>query len=93
VLAGSQQLFVTPVGHFYYNDAPKIAGDCRVPSLVELIEACGEHFSGLLRRNPWNDGTQPTWIAEANLGGVFETGETPSVALAKLWILLNTNYP
>jgi hypothetical protein len=56
-----------------------------VPTLEELIEACGERFSGLTA-----DWGVKDWTAhdtkDANVGGC---GSTPTEAVAKLWLALN----
>ena len=57
---------------------------CSPPSLSELIEACGNGFDYLFRKN--NDGS--LWIATTNGGDEYE-GETPEIAVAHLWLELN----
>lgn len=64
------------------------------PTLEELIEACGEQFFDLRRKN---DGWQAT--AQVKLDKPDEVGDdymlpfvegtTPTIAVAKLWLELN----
>lgn len=56
-----------------------------VPTLEELIEACGDDFAGLVKSKIAN---APKWGAQSrsdNLRG----GNTPSEAVARLWLALN----
>jgi hypothetical protein len=54
-----------------------------VPTLEELIEACGENFGSLDKRH---DG----WLASANYAqGCF--AETPAEAVARLWLALQND--
>ena len=54
-----------------------------IPTLEELIEACGEDLSGLTRHaNIW----QTNWVD--GMGG-DTAGKTPSEAVANLWLKLN----
>ena len=61
----------------------KVKGDCRIPSLSELIEACGAEFYAL-----WVRGDN-TWFACKDLGDVGAEGSTPEEAVANLWLSLN----
>jgi len=56
-----------------------------IPTLSELIDACGEDF-GRLRKIPH------LWIADAHerLQPLSPFGATPEEAVAKLWLELNT---
>ena len=54
------------------------------PTLSELVEACGDGFDYLFRKN--NDGS--LWIATTNGGNEYE-GSTPEIAVANLWLELN----
>lgn len=60
----------------------------KVPTLSELIEACGDDFHDLSR---WKKGNEKgDWNAIAiNLKG-NEWGCTPEESVAKLWLALNT---
>lgn len=62
-----------------------------VPTLSELIEACGERFNSMggdVRTNEW-------WAAERPEGLFVETfplrctGKSPTEAVARLWLALN----
>jgi hypothetical protein len=56
-----------------------------VPTLEELIEACGDEFGGIRR---WDRGTwQCTRFSE--LGAPIQNGKTPTEAVARLWLALN----
>ena len=60
-----------------------------IPTLSELIEACGDEFNSLTKRaNFWicND-------CECNMGsdGEITRGATPEEAVANLWLELNKN--
>ncbi len=57
-----------------------------VPSLSELIEACGDRFHGLIR---WT-GTPTVWQAQS-MFSIHKEGEgsTPEEAVAKLWLKLH----
>ncbi len=86
-----------PQGFFKFNT---IIDEDRAyaPSLLELIEACGEHFvtlermktKGLEKLNHWrargNDfpDNAPDW-------GYSIPGKTPEEAVARLWLALNKN--
>ena len=69
-----------------------------VPTLKELIEACGEGFTTLERKigNPFNYTGIPDktvwWSARMGdrLGDYVNPGSTPEEALARLWLALNT---
>src|SRR2546423_9101291 len=58
-----------------------------VPTLAELIEACGDRFSGLTRDahpSPWK------WIAHGTDGATVDArGGTAEEAVARLWLGLN----
>lgn len=71
-----------------------------IPTLSELIDACGEDFAELVRSNDYE--TKPMWRAymteEAfDKTGIdcvvdcdgYEIGETPEIAVANLWLALN----
>jgi len=52
------------------------------PTLEELIEACGEEFGSLYQ-------SHFGWIADKGLHELEQHGETPSEAVARLWLALN----
>lgn len=61
-------------------DMPANIKGCYVPSLEELIEACGEKFYDLTKESGF-------WFSSSTDG--FEIGDsTPSEAVARLWIAL-----
>jgi hypothetical protein len=55
-----------------------------VPTLSELIEACGDGFYSLERIHP-----NGTWKALAQWIAKSFTSDTPDEAVAKLWLALN----
>lgn len=57
----------------------------KVPTLSELIEACGEEFEGILR-NVTEGVFGRKWLASA--GGYKADGSTPEEAVARLWLAL-----
>lgn len=70
----------------YDNGCYESIGQACVPSLAELIEACGEGFKVLCRKS------KNEWIAqevEEELRVVNGVGPTPEVAVARLWLALN----
>lgn len=57
------------------------------PSLLELIEACGNRFTGLYKQQP---GFSGYWQAVCNMmPGIMMEGSTPEEAVANLWLELN----
>ena len=58
--------------------------DCIVPTLSELIEACGEEFECVGRNDEFGGG----WIA-TDKKDKWSRGKTPKEAVAKLWLKLN----
>lgn len=65
----------------YISDHP-LHKYCYTPTLSELIEACGGQF-GALRL-----GAEHKWLAWGD-EGIEEWGNTPSEAVANLWLELN----
>jgi hypothetical protein len=65
--------------------------DVCIPTLSELIEACGDEFRSLHKLN------EDKWRATCTHGSHFEVyvldhvgiGDTPEEAVAKLWLELN----
>jgi len=57
---------------------------CYMPTLSELIEACGEMFINLSR----DTALKKEWFA-SGCGDVSAFGSTPEEAVAELWIELN----
>lgn len=69
------------------SEAPTGIGDgkgnaCRLPTLSELIEACGDSFHAL-----GHIGKE--WQAVANNGLMRNEAKTPEEAVARLWLVLN----
>jgi hypothetical protein len=70
-----------------------------IPTLLELIEACGEGFRQLVRHSEYNTKREEmglpkigrVWTAKAGqwAGGFITNGFTPEEAVAKLWLKLN----
>jgi len=66
-----------------------------IPSLSELIEACGDGFDGLLKRENglWEAGITGGAIGycyvDDNSSSIFGTGSTPEEAVAHLYLALN----
>lgn len=76
------------VSDSYLHDGLVPQGDdvYYVPTLSELIEACGERFFRLSHSKN-NDGT--SWDAESWEVGEIETGKNPEEAVANLWLATN----
>ncbi len=83
--------------HSLCNNACMTTGDIGVdmciPTLEELIEACGAEFSSLSMRK--SGGKQIDWRADTWLSGekrqLVEYGSTPTEAVTRLWLALHTN--
>lgn len=68
-----------------------------VPTLSELIEACGFRFSLLKRIAPERGSLKDRWKAdgydgtplEGSMALTSELGSTPEEAVARLWLALN----
>lgn len=84
-------LYCSPEGLDSFEDIDK--QKAYIPSLEELIEACGDDFEGLFRDRTMKteDGSQ--WFADRKENGRYETytGKTPIKAVAHLYIALNSN--
>lgn len=65
------------------------APDC-LPTLEELIEACGNHFINLSKKGVvWEAlGDFKTKMQEKNSRYFSEDGKTPTEAVARLWLSL-----
>lgn len=69
---------------------------CYVPTLSELIEACGDKFLRLtlLNNGEWSCETSDRQYAEpTNVGDTIQWGKTPEEAVANLWLKLNEQEP
>lgn len=67
----------------YLTEDPIKWGNAYLPTLSELIEACGEGLSLLLKMD------EGDWNAVGSNGSI-NLGKTPEEAVAKLWLALNT---
>lgn len=82
-----------PRGHYDSIEiAQKPETRCYKPHLEELIEACGDRFIGLRKAEPGAKFIL-AWLADAYEKGqryyTFDTeGNTPSEAVANLWLAL-----
>ena len=67
----------------------------RIPTLSELIEACGEGFEYLNRVHGggWVAGTMDTKRKGTMGDSNYESGETPEEAVARLWLTFNKKPP
>jgi len=65
---------------------------CYIPTLSELIEACGDEFRALRLDSSMKTENNEQWACDRVEHGVFETfiGKTPEEAVAKLYIKLNS---
>lgn len=86
--------FICP--HGMTSNISDIKGECKytmvpLPTLEELIEACGEYFLALRFAQPYEESKlDKLWIAgSTHEGRHVETGSTPSEAVANLWLALN----
>ncbi len=68
------------------------------PTLEELIEACGKHFLHLENRSghermeyAWRAMARYTPTKDYVFDWILGAGETPSIAVANLWLELNKN--
>lgn len=65
-----------------------------VPTLEELIEACGDYFGQLIKiiDGPgWN--VQSRWFTENSVReSRYATGKTPEEAVARLWLALHAKH-
>ena len=66
---------------------------CKIPTLSELIEACGEKFgkldSPLIQGDIFDREDKERWCSATVDGDDFEWGESPEQSVAKLWLLIN----
>ena len=100
---------INPMGIFNteeeYFQADKYPDRVLIPTLSELIEACGDIILFKMPdNNIWKDGCEGKWVAakrrEENYlcasdyfidtyFGEYKTGNSPKEAVAKLWLKLN----
>lgn len=77
-------------GNSYYVDENTIAymhGNVYIPTLSELIEACGDRFCELIRLNKDAWVCEPDFVELPSDNNII--GKTPEEAVAKLWLKLN----
>lgn len=76
--------------HAYHYESPEHDADVHFPNLSELIEACGKNIMSI--RKVWNENREITnWIAESDTENTITAiGESPTEAVANLWLALNT---
>ena len=76
---------------FKYGEFVDIASESddwyKMPTLSELIEACGERFEGLRRQPDPDIETPEIWFADRD--GYCSPGSSPEEAVARLWMVLN----
>jgi len=77
------------------TDGENIWKVTKAPSLVELIDSCGDNFSLLARAMKrdcydWQFDRYYVWIARATDMRPEIFGATPEEAVAKLWISMKT---
>lgn len=83
-----------PYGEYSFNtvyreEAPLAGQRIPVPTLSELIEACGERFD-TLEYFRYTGGHLNKFVATYGKD-YFESGKTPEEAVAKLWLSLQKN--
>lgn len=61
----------------------------RIPTLSELIEACGEEFTQLIRFNSTHFQVKPSLGRMLNYPDEIFIGQSPEEAVATLWLELN----
>jgi hypothetical protein len=83
-------------GFKWTDEEPHLGEPVYIPTLSELIEACGEEF-GTLGKYKWPSGDgRADWLATQqydaeNLGKNNKgEGSTPEKAVANLWLALNS---
>jgi hypothetical protein len=59
--------------------------DIAVPTLEELIEACGDRFGALIRHGRWE--ARSDWSEQDR--GISAAGSTAIEAVARLWLALH----
>lgn len=66
-----------------------VKSECYNPTLIELIEACGDKMFGLLRHDFPSDKSVRWRAFEKEPQGLEGYGDTPEEAVANLYLLLN----
>ncbi len=93
--------YINLKGNLYNFENASFNVEAYIPTLEELIEACGDNILGLNRTHA-DDGTPNGWVADththecdcgkSNCFGFnweHEAGSTPTEAVARLWLALN----
>ena len=61
-----------------------------IPTLSELIEACGDDFTDLCRKENFETNSKLVWVSDfMDYTGRMIEGSTPEESVAKLWLELN----
>ncbi len=85
--AGFVQSLPTPQGQYLHDHTVSPSRHYYLPTLSELIEACGENFFTLVRTH-YTGGIG--WFARDTREGYNPVmGSTPEEAVARLWLALN----
>lgn len=61
----------------------------RLPTLSELIEACGEKFAGLTYDKDFNNWHTQVWMPNGMKAESLNVSSTPEEAVALCWLALN----
>ncbi len=72
-----------PIPKYFMQRVPEGDRGIRVPTLSELIEACGDDFGDLTRE------TDDRWIVHKSGTLLASQGGSPEEAVAHLWLALN----
>jgi hypothetical protein len=84
--------FVTPEGRVSVYSLGQIAPtqDWFIPTLEEIIVACGKEFEALRHDGALTTDDGSEWCADRIENGRIEThiGKTPTEAVARLWLAL-----
>ena len=64
-----------------------------VPTLEEIIEACGRQFLSL-QRVPESESRNETWVVGGTIDkNVYQQGSTPAEAVARFWLATHNKAP
>ena len=86
---GEMFRWCTPQGSLAVVLDPEKYRDCAyMPTLSELISACGEQFTSL-ELGGYKALGQKLWLWTATGEGGESKGATPEIAVANLWLALN----
>jgi hypothetical protein len=94
IVKNTSASFTTTENKKVWFKARKITGRklAYIPTIEELIGACGAEFDSLQRWGSFNKftTTNKLWCAWANQRQTYAGGDTPEEALANLWLALNS---